>query len=161
MNLSDYFTTNDGSLPEIVVTYSDASLVPKAFEYLFDHGAKNVTGDGGYLWIKASQSEKPFSGPQDALLVSSGSSEAFHVVLGGLCGTRGQIPDLGIYVSSDSLILDYRMGAHWGRDQIYSLLELLRQLGDIGGVVSIPWWGVEGEHEFLAALESPEKIINP
>lgn len=157
MNISKYFATNDGSLPEVVVTYSDSSLVPQAFQYLFDLGAKNRTVDGGYLWIKASQSGKPFSGPQDALLVSSGAAEAFHVVLGGI---RGQIPDLGVYVFTDSLTLDYRMGAHWGQDQIYSLLKLLRQLRDLGGVVSIPWWGAEGEHDFLAALENPEQIIH-
>ncbi|MGX0891108.1 hypothetical protein AB7M22_003116 [Pseudomonas sp. ADAK2 TE3594] len=157
MNISKYFATNDGSLPEVVVTYSDSSLVPQAFQYLFDLGAKNRTVDGGYLWIKASQSGKPFSGPQDALLVSSGAAEAFHVVLGGI---RGQIPDLGVYVFTDSLTLDYRMGAQWGQDQIYSLLKLLRQLRDLGGVVSIPWWGAEGEHDFLAVLENPEQIIH-
>ena len=160
MNFSEYFATNDGSLPEVEVTYSDSSLVPQAFQYLFDHGAKNVTVDGGYLWIKASQSGKPFSGPQDALLVSSGAAEGFHVVLSGLYGTRGQIPDLGVFVFTNSLTLDYRMGAQWGQDQIYSLLGLLRQLRDLGGVVSTPWWGAEGEHDFLAALESPEQFIH-
>ncbi|MGY2337679.1 hypothetical protein ACW9HW_00315 [Pseudomonas sp. SDO5532_S415] len=160
MDFSEYFTTNDGSLPEVEVTYSDSSLVPQAFQYLFDHGAKNVTVDGGYLWIKASQSGKPFSGPQDALLVSSGAAEAFHIILGGLYITRVQIPDLGIYVTTNSLTLDYRMGAQWGQDQIYSLLELLRQLRNIGGVVSIPWWGAEGEHDFLAALECPNQIFH-
>ncbi|QEO78839.1 hypothetical protein [Pseudomonas brassicacearum] len=154
MNLSEYFATDDGSLPEIVVTYSDSSLAPKAFQYLFDRGAKNVTVDGGYLWINASQSEKPFSGPQDAMLVCSGAAEAFHVVLTGLHGCHSQIPDLGVYVFPDSLTLDYRMGAQWGRDQIHSFLDLLRHLKHLGGVVSIPWWGDEGEREFLAALES-------
>lgn len=160
MNFWEYFATNDGSLPEVEVTYSDSSLVPQAFQYLFDHGAKNVTVDGGYLWIKATQSGKPFSGPQDALLVSSGAAEGFHVVLSGLYGTRGQIPDLGVFVFTNSLTLDYRMGAQWGQDQIYSLLELLRQLRDLGGVISTPWWGAEGEHDFLAALESLEQFTH-
>jgi len=32
------------------------------------------------------------------------------------------------------------------------LLELLRQLCSLGGVVSVPWWGIEGERDFLEAL---------
>jgi hypothetical protein len=161
VDFSKYFAGNDGSLPEIVVTYSDSSLIPQAFQHLFNQGAKNVTADGGYLWIKASQSEKPFSGPQDAVLVSSGAAEPFHVVLSGLHSAKVQIPDLGVYVFTHSLTLDYRMGADWGKDQIYSLLELLRQLRGLGGIISIPWWGAEGELDFLAALHDEDVLRHP
>lgn len=98
MDLLEYFANDDGSLPEVQVAFSDSSLVPLAFKHLYDRGSRNVTVNGGHLWIKASDSEKPFSGYEDALLVASGDAEAFHVVLGGIAGSSSPIPDLGVFV---------------------------------------------------------------
>lgn len=153
MDLSEYFVTDDGSLPEVQVCFSDPSLVPVAFKHLYDRGARNVTVNGGYLWIKSSDSEKPFSGYEDASLVASGAAEAFHVVLGGITGSSFPIPDLGVFISTHSLDLDYRMGPAWGQSEIQSFLALLAQLRELGGQISIPWWGADGEQDFLAALD--------
>jgi hypothetical protein len=155
MELSEYFENDDGSLPEIEITFADPSAVPLALKHLYDRGARNVTVKGGYVWISESQSEKPFSGPDDAFLVASGVAEAFHVVLGGIAGTNCPIPDLGVFVFTDTLALDYRMGSDWGPLQIQSFLELLRQLRGLGGKISVPWWGADGERDFLVALGGP------
>lgn len=152
MDLSRYFETNDGSLPEIEVTFSEPSRMPLAFQHLYDRGAQNLTADGGHLWLTGPQTEAPFLGPESASIVVSGAAEAFHVVLGGIAGSDRRIPDLGVFVFPDTLAFDYRMGSDWGPQEIQSLLELLRQLCALGGVVSVPWWGVEGERDFLAAL---------
>ncbi|MCC5085434.1 hypothetical protein [Xanthomonas campestris] len=154
MDLSKYFERNDGSLPEVEVKFPNRSAVSVAFKHLYDRGARNVTVNGGYVWIKETQSEKPFGGPEDAVLVASGAAEAFHVVLGGIAGTDCPIPDLGVFVFTDSLALDYRMGSDWGPPEIQSWLELLRQLLGLGGEVSVPWWGADGERDFLVALSS-------
>jgi len=152
MNLLSYFGPDDGSLPEIEVTFSDSSRMSLAFQHLYDRGAQNVTANGGYLWLTESQTEAPFSGPESASLVVSGAAEAFHIVLGGIAGSDQTIPDLGVFVFPDTLAFDYQMGADWGVQEIQSLLELLRQLCSLGGVVSVPWWGIEGERDFLEAL---------
>ena len=152
MNLSRYFESDDGSLPEIEVTFSDPSQVPGAFAHFFARGARDVTRGGSHLWIRAAQAERPFAGPGDAALVSSGEADPFHVVLGSITGTGSPIPDLGVSVFTDSLTLDYRMGPGWGVDEIQSLLSLLLQLQTLGGVVSVPWWGADGERDFQAAL---------
>jgi hypothetical protein len=152
MDLSEYFLADDGSLPEVQVGFSDPSLVPVAFKHLYDRGARNITVNGGYLWMNASDSEKPFSGYEDAMLIASGAAEAFHVVLGGIAGSSTPIPDLGVFVFTDSLDFDYRMGPEWGQNEIQSFLTLLSQLCELGGQVSVPWWGAEGEQDFLAAL---------
>jgi hypothetical protein len=152
MNLSRYFEIDDGSLPEIEVTFGDSSKVPLAFQHLYDRGAQNVTADGGHLWLTESQTEAPFSGPESAALVVSGVSEAFHVVLGGIAGSDRKIPDLGVFVFTDCLAFDYRMGPDWGTHEIQSLLALLRQFSGLGGVVSVPWWGAHGELDFGEAL---------
>ncbi|MFO7529999.1 MAG: hypothetical protein R6W86_14545 [Marinobacter sp.] len=155
MDLSRYFVTDDGSLPEVRVSFSDPSVVPVAFKHLYDRGARNVTVNGGYLWIKASEVEKPFLGYEDAVLVASGDAEAFHVVLANIAGSSTPIPDLGVFVYEDSLDFDYRMGSPWGKDEIQSFIALLVQLCELGGQVSVPWWGAEGEQDFLDALGRP------
>jgi hypothetical protein len=152
MDLSKYFETNDGSLPEIEVTFSDPSRMPLAFQHLYSRGAQNVTANGGSLWLTRSQIDVPFSGPESASLVRSGAADAFHVVLGGIAGSDRKIPDLGVFVFPDCLAFDYRMGSDWGAQEIQSLLALLRQLHELGGVVSVPWWGADGERDFLDAL---------
>ena len=152
MGLLQYFDTDDGSLPEITVTFADPSQVIRAFEHLFACGARNVSVGGGNLWLTASQSEKSFSGASDAALVISGAADSFHVVLAGVDCSGCSIPDLGVFVDPDSLTLDYRMGSVWREPEIHSLLELLRQFRTLGGVVSVPWWGVRGEQAFMAAL---------
>lgn len=152
MTLSRYFETDDGSLPEIEVAYSESSQVSAAFNHFFACGARNVTRGGGSLWIRASQSERPFAGPDDATLVTTGAADPFHLVLGSVNGAATPIPDLGVFVFTDNLTLDYRMGPSWGAREIQSFLLLLQQLQALGGVVSVPWWGADGERDFQAVL---------
>jgi len=152
MDLSTYFVTDDGSLPEVEVSFSDPSLIPVAFKYLYERGARNATVNGGYVWLKATGVEKPFSGHEDASLVASGDAEAFHVVLSGIAGSSTTLPDLGVFVFTESLAFDYRMGPEWGENEIESFFALLNQLCKLGGQVSVPWWGAEGEQDFLYAL---------
>lgn len=152
MSLSKYFEIDDGSLPEIEVTFSDPSQMPLALKHLYNRGAQNATADGGHLWLKESQTEAPFSGPESASLVASGAAEAFHVVLSGIAGSDRTIPDLGVFVFPDTLAFDYRMGPDWGPQETQSLLALLRQLREFGGVVSVSWWGADGERDFREAL---------
>jgi hypothetical protein len=152
MKLFRYFDTDDGSLPEVEVRYSNSDKVLQAFEFLFASNARNVTAGGGYLWIKASQKEKPFTGSGDASLVACESAEPFHVVLADITIDNCKLPDLGVLVMLSSLTIDYRMGSAWGQPEISALLMLLKELCSLGGTLVAPWWGAEGEHEFAEAL---------
>lgn len=152
VNLSHYFDTDDGSLPEIEVSFANPVRLPIAFQLLYDRGARNVTVDGGHIWLKAAEAARPLSGPEDAHLVLSGEADAFHVVLGGIVGFDCTIPDLGVFVFPDSLVFDYRMGPGWRRFEIHSLLHLLRGLRELGGTISVPWWGPDGERDFQKAI---------
>ncbi len=62
------------------------------------------------------------------------------------------MPDLGVLVCRAGLVLDYRMGPQWSPLAVDSLLELLRRFCAMGGVLTVPWWGKQGEGDFLAAL---------
>lgn len=85
--------------------------------------------------------------------MTGGLADPFHVVLGGIRGTNQVIPDLGVFVSTDGLVLDYRMGPEWGQAEIESFLELLRKLRSLGGRISAAWRGEDRELDFQAALE--------
>ena len=152
MKMLRYFDTDDGSLPELEVRYSNPDKVSIAFEFLFASNGRNVTAGGGYLWIKSSQKEKPFTGSGDAALVICESAEPFHVVLAGITIANCTLPDLGVLVTPSSLTIDYRMGSAWGVPEIDALLMLLKELCGLGGTLVAPWWGAEGEDEFTEAL---------
>lgn len=152
MKLLRYFDTDDGSLPEVEISYSNPEKVSEAVEFLFASNAKDVTPGGGYLWIKASLKEKPFTGSGDAALVVCEAAEPFHLVLTGITIANCKLPDLGILVTSSSLTIDYRMGSTWSTAKVNALLILLKKLCGLGGRLTAPWWGTDGEHEFTEAL---------
>ncbi len=152
MNLLQYFNTDDGSLAEIEIAFPEPEMITQAFEFLFSCGARNVTKGGGSVWLTDPLTEQPFSGAGDASLVVAGVASPFHVVLSDVSCAGRPLPELGVFVDSHGLVIDYRMGAEWGELEIESLLELLRKFGAMGGVVSVPWWGVSGEQEFLSSL---------
>ncbi len=156
MELTRYFNNDDGVLPEINVTFTNPMQIKLAFEYLFARGARDATVNGGLLLFTELQKEEPFSDVQDAvLMVVNGKADSFSIVLAGVIGTDCSIPDMCVFVSANSLVFDYREGTHWGQAEIHSLLVLLRQLRELGGVVSVPWFSFgSGERDFLNALDA-------
>lgn len=156
MKLLDYFETNDGSLPEIEVRFSEPSHIVKAFTHLFALGANNHSANETTLWMRASQTAVPFAGPEDAAFVTSGEAESLQILLSGITCAGCCLPDLGVFVGLNELILDYRMGPDWGHPQIDGLIALLRDLQALGGEVSVrEWWGDDGQRVFENALALP------
>ena len=147
-----YFETNDGSLPELEVSFSCRHKVCLAFEFLLASNARNVTGGGGHLWDKSTQKERPFTGNGDAALVVTDLAEPFHVVLADIISEGCTLPDLGILVTQSGLTIDYRMGPSWRETEIKALLMLLKKLCEFGGTLSVPWWGTDAEQPFIEAL---------
>jgi len=153
MGLDKYFDTDDGSLPEIEVEFDSPESVVDAFEFLFSCGAVDITADGGCkLWNVRQDREISFAGPEDARELLSGDVRQFHIVLGEVSCGGPTIPAIGVSVYPTGLTIDYRMGAEWGSTQIESLVLLLRELGNMGGVIAVPWWGEDGNRDFRAAV---------
>lgn len=148
--LRPYFTTDDGSLPDITVSYADSAGVPSAFAHLFTCGGRIV--NARTVWMRDSESEKLVAGPADAESVIAGTADSFHVLLTGVVCAGVELPDLGVFVFPNSLDIDYRMGPQWGDEQVHGLIELLRQLRGMGGEVAVTWWGENGARDFSAAL---------
>jgi hypothetical protein len=144
MELANYFNRDDGSLPEIAVQFESGESVVSGLKLLFAHGAQDVSAGGARLWLKDSSRSRSFEGPSDAELVTAGVAEPFHLILTSITCASSTLPDLGVLVSNDALVLDYRMGPEWGAREINALLALLRGLQGFGGRVSATdWWGDE------------------
>ena len=153
MRLADYFATNDGSLPEIEVAFVSPEGVVEAFEFLFSCGARDVTVGGASLWLRQREQGRALVGGDGGTRIAAGGAEGFHVVLADITSLGTILPDLGVFVDAESLVIDYRMGPEWGPAQVSALLALLRHFRMAGGRVAVPWWGVDGERAFLAAID--------
>lgn len=151
-NLLPYFSKNDGSLPEVEIAFRDPALIPKAFAFLFARGGVVASEGEPTLWRRDTEKDVAFTGPECADLVIGETADPFHELLGGISVEGTRIPDLGVFVHQGGLILDYRMGPEWGFDQISALMTLLNHFRHMGGTVSVPWWGFQGEADFLATL---------
>ncbi len=159
MTLKKYFETDDGSLPEIEISFGDRPHLEPAFRLFYDCGGFDVSCGYRQVLSKPDQSERNYAGPADAALVASDELGPFHVVLRGVRGSEHVIPDLGLLVLPSGLIIDYRMGADWGSREIESFLLILRRLRQLGGSVAVPWWGAEGERDFENALLGTQSVI--
>lgn len=152
MRLREYFDRDDGSRPEIELAFAEPAALLRAFQLLFEAGARDVTVGGARLWLADAQTEQPFRGPGDVALVVDDQADAFHVMLAGIRIDGIVLPDLGVHVDPDRLTFDYRRGPPWSALQVDALLVLLVRLQALGGVVEVPWWGAHGEDAFRAAL---------
>ncbi|CAN7416656.1 hypothetical protein LJR074_002662 [Acidovorax sp. LjRoot74] len=154
MELANYFNRDDGSLPEIAVQFASGEGVVAGLNLLFANGAQDISAGGARLWLKDSSGSRSFEGPRDAELVTAGVAEPLHLVLANITCAGSTLPDLGVLILSDALILDYRMGPEWEARKIDALLTLLRDLERFGGRVSATeWWG-----DAIAPLL--EKVLN-
>ena len=125
--LRTLFEHDDGSLPEIELTNLGPGAIPRVLAMLWRHGHDATAGGASYCDRRDGQ-DKPIASAEDAanaaVLVCNQEAESVHVVLGGLGCAGSAIPDLGVFVHPDGLILDYRMGSAWGPQQVAALFEL-------------------------------------
>jgi len=122
------FDTDDGSLPEVRVDYRDPAAPTLGYALLRGRAAR-VVNDNAYFWSKTHDAERPLDSVSNAAaLVVSGEAEAFHVVLGGIQSRSVAIPDLGVFVFTDQLAIDYRMGPAWGPKELEGFFGLLGEL---------------------------------
>jgi hypothetical protein len=127
-DLRDLFEIDDGSLPEIRVVYADRRAPVAGFGHLRKRAARVVTHNPSFWSNERNEDVALETVPDAAALVVSGSAEPFHVVLGGIESSGVVLPDLGVFVFSDALYLDYRMGPAWSEAEVRALFELLAEL---------------------------------
>lgn len=136
-DLRDLFEVDDGSLPEIRIRYVDRRATALGYDIL-QKRATGVVSPIPNFWSKVTEEEIPIAAvPNAAALVVSGEAEPFHVVLGGIDMNGTTIPDLGVFVFSDQIVLEYRMGPHWSHREVSALFELLTNLVTLDTQASI------------------------
>jgi hypothetical protein len=124
--VGDCFDSDDGSLPGIRVT----NLSPAGLSAVYAMLRRRSHSVGNYpaeFWSRTGdQSVLVDSIPDPAALVAAGEAEAFHFCIGGLVAGGVELPVLGVFVWTDAIELDYRMGPDWGPAQVAGFFELLR-----------------------------------
>jgi hypothetical protein len=153
--LRDFFDTDDGSLPEIRITYTKPGAAAAGYALLRQLASRVVTIDP-----YCSTARGPISldsVPNAAELVASGEAEPFHIVLAGITIRDTSLPDLGVFTFDDQLALDYRMGPNWNAGRLEALFEVIRQLLVLDQSASIRLEpGVDPDYEarFVRAFDS-------
>lgn len=121
------FALDDGSLPGIEFRDLSASSVRKIVEYFFTTGVIHTVNPTIHdltvgLDLPLSQVEDP------AELVISGGANSFHCCFDGFDVDGIDLPVLGLFVFSDCVDIDYRMGADWTSERIDAFFKFLAQL---------------------------------
>lgn len=127
--VGESFDTDDGSLPGIYV----AGLSPTGVASVYAMLRRRSRLQGGppqagppEFWSRVEEASFPVdSVPNAATLVAAGQAEAFHILITGVVAGGVELPDLGVFVWTDSIELDYRMGREWGPSQVAGFFELL------------------------------------
>jgi hypothetical protein len=131
--LRDLFADDDGSLSEIELTHMDPAAIPGVFATLWRRGHDATAGGASYCDRRDGQ-DKPIASAEDAanaaVLVCNQEAESVHVVIGGLGSAEYRVPDLGVLVHPEGLVLDYRMGPAWGLQQLAALFELFLTIAE-------------------------------
>lgn len=125
------FGTNDGSLPDIELNNLSGEEVIRGYDFVRNH-SECISSTGHYYWSIANQCEVPFSYEDNpAEYVVSGQAECFHVCFDGVRSPSGKrVPELGLFVFTDSLSFDYRMGPDWTEEALQGVFEMILYLSE-------------------------------
>lgn len=150
--LSPLFEEDDGGLYDVRLT----GLTSSSGSRLAAHLQKRAVSLEGYAWDRVLNREvKVENLAEAALQVGAKRLQRLHVLLTGIQLNGIAIPDLGLYVWTDELTLDYRMGREWSASVLYAFFELLYELSLIEpnlkldlGDTALPQW----QREFCDAF---------
>ena len=136
--LHNLFDTNDGSLPDIELNNLTTDQVENIYLYL--RLSSKLISHSSYFWSFITDEEILVDSVENAAsLVVNDEAECFHILIGGLCFGGTSIPDLGVFVSRDSICLDYRMGQEWGSTELGALFILFSRIREIAPLVEIEY----------------------
>jgi hypothetical protein len=159
--LHQLFDTNDGSLPSIGLNNLKTQEVERIYLYL--RSQSELVSIGSYFWSTVTDEEVPIDSVENAAhLVIIGEAENFHLVVSGLTFGDAVIPDLGIFVFTNSIELDYRMGEEWGIAELDALFMLFSKIRELAPLVKIdlPDFYAEDNEQFTSALMEYWNIDN-
>ncbi|MEM9808083.1 MAG: hypothetical protein AAF959_22685 [Cyanobacteria bacterium P01_D01_bin.56] len=123
----DNFEDDDGSLPGILISNLDSKAVRTIYDYFCTPGT--IETENPTIYVESKKDDIPLEEAGNAAqLVTSGDSHSFHCCFSGIHYASHQLPTLGLFVFTDSVEIDYRMGAHWNRANVNALFAFLAYL---------------------------------
>lgn len=128
--LGEYFEKDDGTLPDV----SLGNLSPAGAAGIFDElrARADPPEPTETIWHDEREEEVPLLEVPDAgALATSGRIGSLHVVLRGVRSGGVRLPDLGVGLFVDEVVLDYRMGRHWNAIVLAAFVELITELQQI------------------------------
>ena len=156
------FEDDDGSLPGILISNLDAKAVRTIYDFFRSNGTietRNPT-----IHVKSKDADIPLEEVEDAAqLVINGDAYGFHYCFAGIQRASQELPTLGLFVCSDSVEIDYRMGSHWNPSNVnalFSLLASLRALCPSCTIGSATTEGLPYPESFSRALEAVTRHSN-
>lgn len=148
------FTEDDGSLPGIEFRNLLPTSVRVLVNYFFQHG--QLTAEDATLWHNQMQADVPIKQFDDpAGLVVAGIAAPFHCCFQLQSHGVKTIPVLGLFVFQDVVVIDYRMGSDWNRENVDAFFRLLAHLKSIAPEATVESADSEGlsyPFEFKEAL---------
>ena len=125
--LHPLFDTDDSLPPEIWI--NDLSDLGMEHIFAFLRAAGSTLPEVDCYWDDRAQRERSIdSVPNAAQLVTRGEAAPFHMLVRGLSFSGATIPDLGVFILPQRIILDYRMGSAWGPAELVALFELFKAI---------------------------------
>lgn len=130
------FAVDDGSLPEICIRRLNPAQISGIYALLRAPGTQLVGAP--LVHDMTERCDKPLASLENpAEQVVQARFEPFHFLVRGLrFGDRG-LPDLGVFILPDAVVLDYQPGLDWKESQVLALFELLRRVRGIAPLAAI------------------------
>ncbi len=127
LELKTYFDKDDGFLPEIAFEGYRASEVASIYKNLYK--LSDPSSLDSALWHIPSKSDMKLNQFLCAVKVmQNGDAEPFHMLFVKPTYEGIVLPNLGAYISSNEIILDYRRGVEWSEDKINILMKLINNV---------------------------------
>jgi len=126
-DLKTYFEQDDGFLQEVSLEGYSPQEIVSIFNYLVSLSSPSSLESE--LWHTLSESNVKLNQfPCAAEVMLEGEAEPFHMLLKELKFEGVTLPDLGAFISTDEIILDYRRGPEWTDQVIRTFLALISKV---------------------------------
>lgn len=130
--LEEIFNTDDGSLPDIELNNLSSQEVIAGYEIVRNCAEKISSKNPSYWSISAGKEIEIQFDQNPVQHVIDQEAEPIHLCFAGIRSPSGKaVPELGIFVFTDSLVLDYRMGQEWNAEAIEGLFEIIKGIASI------------------------------
>jgi hypothetical protein len=124
-----FFKTNDGSLPGVSIEPQDPSAV-RTLYFEIRKRSQLQASPPSTLWDAVANADVPLATLADPIaLIDEGRTSCFHHPVHDFVVGQTPLPAIGIFVSSRSMVIDYKMG-EWTQAQVETFITWLADVAE-------------------------------